>query len=202
MKTLCEKCKNNEAEFTLEITLMKICKRCYLKIIQSRISSQLKKAQNTKTFRIHELSYSFFNEKDAELILDKVSMINHGKRAKPSSNNLEFESNKKIESIKVILATREIAAMLLISLLSSEKPDSEITDLMIEIKNKQTIMPLIQLSINELNMFITEEKKIELHINEEYNKINELLNDIEKTHKDASSGLSTSFMQLAEKYPE
>jgi len=202
MRTLCEKCKSNEAEYTLEITLMKICKRCYYKILQSRIMAQLKKVKNAKTFKIHEFSYSFFDKKDVEIVYDKILSMNHERKDTNRKENKNNESEKNNEPIQIILATREIAAMLLISLLSNEKPDSRISDLMIEIKNNKTIIPLIQISMNELNILFVREQEIELHIDEEYSKIKELLTEIEKTHKDASSGLSTSFMQLAEKYPE
>ena len=203
MTTLCEKCNNKLAEHELEITLIKICTRCYQKILISRIKTQLKKIPYNSKIIMHELSYNFFDKDTALLIFNNIISIYNERNYSIDDNN---EDNEQKESIKVMLATKEVGAMLLIEYLSNENNknandnnEDDRKKTLIGIGNNSIILPLIQLSVNELNLLINDKiNDIKLTLNEKYTPIHDMLLDIEKTHKDASSGLSKSLIQISE----
>ena len=197
MQHYCEKCHRREQEHLLEITLIRICSQCYRKILISRILSQTKRMGNDDSIIIHDASYSFFGEDDAKKIFNAVIGLQYQRAVS------HHDSKKDNRHWSMLIATKEAVSMMLLECLSAAKEDNEHTkEIMLGIGNKSIIIPLLQFSLKELNIFMGEDSRIGLRLNGKYSRIEETLKEMERTHKDATSGLSKSFIQLSEMLPE
>jgi hypothetical protein len=193
MEEICNKCKRHPAEYMLEITLMPICKRCYMKILNSRIRAQTKLIPWDCRLEIHPISFSFFSDNDCDALFEMAKQTISAQGTKSAPDNHDRSGN----AINIIIATKEATAIIMLSYLSQEgSTQNEYGMILKEIKTGKAKIPYIQFSVAEVNILM-EDKQIALMPKAELIPFYDMLKEIEKTHKDASSGLSKSMMQLS-----
>ncbi|MFT4309244.1 MAG: hypothetical protein ACMXYL_02035 [Candidatus Woesearchaeota archaeon] len=195
MEVLCEKCKRTRAEHTLEITLMSICTLCYKKIIIQRIKKTLKNAR-VPNYTLCPYSSRFFSDSDVQALFNNIIEYHS-----MGENRICQNSDN---AISILVATKECMAIMLLSYITSQREkhnndnkDDELHSIIEGIGNGSIIVPLYNTSISEARILL-EDNEIGFSLNHQDRLLYETIKEMEKTHKDASSGLTKSLMELSE----